>query len=258
MKYLSMFLTLVICNSYAIVGGERVRNNEFKNTLGLPVCTAVLVHPRIILTAAHCLHEENFPRGLRHANINLNLGNRGGHSNSKRIIHAKAHLEYRFNQAPGSAFYIHKDFAYILLEDEISDIPPAEIAFHEFDKSEFNKFWSVGFGGNNRNPIPVDQRRKRKVDLRFHSERSGRINLYGIPSERRRLFGRETVYKNLCAGDSGGPVYSENDSMKLVALAVAAPKECKSADSSIFEPVTNNLCWVQRDSGVFLGMVGCN
>lgn len=109
-----------------IVGGKKVPSCDFPTTFfikassgkGASVCTASLVHPQIIMTAAHCLKKT----------VEVASGD-GYHGEDKKTLKWRAvekcvgHPDWKGNNASGRG----KDFAYCKLKEPVKDIKPVPI-----------------------------------------------------------------------------------------------------------------------------------
>lgn len=259
MKLLSLVIgVLLSLSSLAIVGGERVESDDYESTLALTTCSAVLIHPRIIITAAHCIHDQNF---LYDDNrVDLYFGEfayeeqrsssirRYRRNRNKRIVRYDAvKIQPQYNQAlPGfdeSFHFIFRDLAYIKLSEPITDIVSADLGLEGIDFGANNNFHVVGygeesFGSRSRNTM---DRAKKGITLSYHSHFDTRVNLNDHD---------ESEYLGPCRGDSGGGMYSENNGMKLVAITISAPSNCSGDSVSTYEPIIHSIDWIQEDSGI--------
>lgn len=122
------------------LGKAADRNNGFKavpgweavgrlNISGRSMCTATLVAPNMVLTAAHCLYDQNSGRKVLPGSIVFEAGLNNGRAKAERSV-AKAviHPQYRFNST-GSA-QIGFDIAVLRLSKPISSgqIQPFQVA----------------------------------------------------------------------------------------------------------------------------------
>lgn len=190
-----------------VYGGEPAKTCEWPTTVGLKMCTGTLIHPRVMIYAAHC--------GKRVPAIEF--GEKYG-ANPKKVA-----TEFCAT-SPGyrSESDLQKgvDFAFCVLKEPVKDIPIAPIGYGcEMDEIIKNKpkVWVVGFG---KNDLGAGKRgTKVKVETSFGGEMTeGKEFLVGGPEG------------SGCNGDSGGPVYAKlsDGSWRTIGITSCGDPSCKS------------------------------
>lgn len=113
-----------------IYGGEPAKACEWPTSVGLGGCTGTLVHPRIMLSAAHC----RTPRKVQ-------FGEAYGKSIVKTVSIDWCEKNPDFKMREG-------DFAFCYLKKAVTDVPIAPIAYGcEVEQvKEGANIWLVGFG----------------------------------------------------------------------------------------------------------------
>jgi len=198
-KKLAFLVSFIIANqSYALVDGINVKNDEFQNVVFLSTrsgpCTALLINPRIALTAAHCV--EARPEFISLSNT---ADKHQGNESNIEVMYSKAHPSYT-----GVNSILTKDPAvdigFILLS---KDAPFKKIPLSSFKKDElFSKtVFNVAFG----NPGEMTHYKKYQKTSVLAEEKqlSSPIYLY-------------TKYMGE-PGDSGSPLFDSDG--KILAIA---------------------------------------
>lgn len=190
---------------------------------GADVCTATLIAPRKLLTAAHCL------QGVAAARVKFVIGQNA--MSPERVLDAKRlvpHPGYSLETVPGYGDVVSNDVGLVLLaQDAPANVAPVplgpalddsllgrDLLFMGYGTSGFTKvgdsYTEVGTGTKRYVVMPVSELR----DDAFS---------FG---------GRE---RNICNGDSGAPVLSRaaDGSYQVVGVVSAADTLCqKTADAS--------------------------
>lgn len=160
-----------------IYGGEAAKACEWPSTIGFGGCTGTLVHPQVVLYAAHCGKQRKVMFGETYR----------GAVKTVPIKFCKINPEYR-GISKGT------DYAFCVLSEPVKGVTIAPIAYGcELEQIRPGaKVWSVGFGETDHKISGV----KHEVE---------------VPVNKLILNGREVMTggngKATCYGDSGGPTF---------------------------------------------------
>lgn len=160
-----------------IYGGEAAKKCEWPSTIGFGGCTGTLVHPQVVLYAAHCGKQRKVMFGET---------NRGA-AKTVPIKFCKINPKYR-GISKGT------DFAFCVLSEPVEGVTIAPIAYGcELEQIKPGaKVWNVGFGETERKVSGV----KYEVEVSVNKL---------ILNNREVLTGGDG--KATCYGDSGGPTF---------------------------------------------------
>lgn len=160
-----------------IYGGEAAKTCEWPSTIGFGGCTGTLVHPQVVLYAAHCGKQRKVMFGETYR----------GAAKTVQIKFCKTNPEYR-GIAKGT------DFAFCVLSEPVQGVTIAPIVYGcELEQVKPGaKVWNVGFG---------------ETDAKV----SGVKHEVEVPVNKLILNDREVMTggngKATCYGDSGGPTF---------------------------------------------------
>ena len=187
-------------NQQAIIGGQRSGSGDFPTVGALVVdqgrrglCTATLVAPEWVLTAAHCIDPETLRFGSQQAvtdntvvifdalDVRRPL--------NARIIAAAETMTFEDFDTPGDV-----DIGLIRLSEPVTDREPTPINISELNAPVGVDMTLVGYGLTD----PDDQN---SAGVQFNLEtESTSCSGFGISNNNFLCLGR-----GVCSGDSGGP-----------------------------------------------------
>lgn len=153
-----------------IIGGRDVLPGEYPYVVRIPLpsgrCTGVLIHPRWILTAAHCISDdpEEKPKYVDFELLNNDDGKY--YHYTVNVLKAIKHQYYSYEQNKDD-YTISNDISLLLLENEIIDIPIPKIPKPGIDDDLYysgNMFTVLGWGYKGYTPttIPAENQSDRE------------------------------------------------------------------------------------------------
>jgi hypothetical protein len=185
-----------------IVGGEETEHWPAVGAYytGNGMCTATLVAPDVLLTAAHCVDDPDSANDMfiMHHDVN-----QAGWGDTRGIEEAIQHPSY-----DGSAHHPH-DVAVLLLYDPLEGVD-----FIPINRTSVSPSWEgrmmhfVGYGSNSYYGGPGSGI-KRETDAEIFTYASHEVYTY-------------TEGTNTCSGDSGGPAFMDFDGRWYVAGVISA------------------------------------
>ena len=239
-----------------IVGGEMTGTDEFPECAcigdnGNWFCSGVLIHERVVLTAAHCAPDIDRVY-LNGRTINL----AGAVGEVVPVERAIIHPEYDPSRVPSH------DLAVLILA-QAAKTTPIEIATEDEVNRE-DDCTLVGFGYDHPS-APTGFGTKRKVNVPLtslsgmsESEIENIESLHGFDALHELHAGRKHLGKDSCNGDSGGPAYIFVDNgYKLAGITsrAAFSSTVNCGDGGIYTRVTPYLAWLARMTDGLVGTV---
>jgi hypothetical protein len=266
-------LVLIALSAMAVDFGQRVGDSKWQNVVALaaPVshgteeykifCSAVLIHPKVVLTAAHCLQEGNLRLSqselrtrVRGFKVYTGSGEEAGIVQNSLVSIDNAFIHSRYlRDIRGQA-----DIAVVMLSNPIDELK-AHITPLALDisllKNEITRGQSlriVGFGHSEQltgRPFQTEEH--------FGIKHEANLLIEGkTASELMVVAGRAVDSLGLFRpspreGDSGGPVFFESmDGKAYVAGIVSRSTRFNHGPlGSAFSQVRNWVCWIESVSG---------
>jgi len=240
-----------------LIGGTFVTGAEAGATLRIGgTCTAAKVGPRLVLTAAHCLFDQNGPKPTFAAGKKIGI-EPGNGTPAREVTVRRIHVHPTWVQAcatdnctaVGSSNVFASDVGLVETVEEIADVPTALV-----DADPVGPGVEVTLAGNGcENGVGVTPSwlsgvlRRLKMEDAFvlPVEATLHTGSYVAPDQLSRLAGYKlitpgpayaTAKSGLCPGDSGGPLYRAKTGA-LVIVGINASYTFSARATGL--PVTN-------------------
>jgi endonuclease G len=230
-----------------IVGGTRVPAGAFPECALVGdddefFCSGTLVHPRAVLSAAHCARGGARPTRVRLAcDTDVALGT----EEEVRVLRTRVHPQYR----PDGA----NDVALLLLERPAKTPPAPRATTKELVKATSVQLVgfgyddpeaSLGFGTKRQVNVPIGaMRRTPKQDL------GALVDRLEFDPATEFVAGRKKLGRDTCNGDSGGPAYVKVGARwKLAGVTSRATADAVRAcgDGGVYGRVDAHATWIDR------------
>lgn len=232
-----------------IYGGEKVKEGELSAVAyiqmeGTKLCTGVLVHSQLILTAGHCL------RGVEKSELQVGFGlqvtpfeDKKNKYEVEELATAPGFLSRHFTQLTASLADF--DIGYLKLKNTVNEIVPISIVeggvihphYLKLISSADAKVTHVGFGlrinlfKEAMDPTKIGQ--KLKIESKVK-----KVSPFGIYIE-------SGADKGISKGDSGGPVILNTKAGPKV-LAIVGNIHGNKGNKSI--PIFPYVCWIEKET----------
>ncbi len=259
----NLFFDSEVCGDFKkvnIIGGTAATNNAWDSVVSIfldfdqvPFCSGVLIHPRVVLTAAHCfvtdkfdLRKTQFPTAAFKVRVGPGQDCFKSRDNLKNIDSIQVHPAYEYKDSSNlrAGFdYDNRDMAFIVLSSELSMdklVQPLTdpLELKSFFAGEFNKLTVIGFGQRGSDNDAVAGSRF-KFNASYAGDYSHEFWFNGVNGI------------GSCRGDSGGAILSKIKSQKgefwrSHGILSRGPSDCGSGGMEYGGFIHEALCWTQK------------
>ena len=221
-------------SSHAVSGGDNALGDKrvaaliVRQNPRMPRCSAVVIKPKVVATAAHCVAAENgVANALEFTPSQLAISKPGVSINTDviatraRVVQVIMPTGYSnsWNPANGDMSSEKDDIAFIILDRAISTLsfPIANIEEIAQLKASRQPITHLGYGLQSAHAIDGNPHSLRLV---ANDTGASRYGVHHHASEVNTLSTHDTATESLCPGDSGGPWFATIDGVeKLVAIS---------------------------------------
>ncbi|RYZ58360.1 MAG: trypsin-like serine protease [Proteobacteria bacterium] len=227
-----------------VYGGSKVKAGEWGSTIALSqggsmYCSGTAITPYVVISAAHCAE------GMSASSVTVYVGDgKDGGSVKGQYAVSKIVGSPKYNGNKGN------DISYVVLKTPL-DLPESAYVPVLTDSAEIKELLAigakahiVGFGLRNGNGFGL----KYEVDTTVVKSISTSLS-YDAANEIAIGGGG----KDSCNGDSGGPVYGQLKSGEWRVYGITS-RGGSCGTGGIYGLMHSNICWVQEDSGLDLGL----
>lgn len=203
-----------------ILNGEVAGACDWPSAVLMSGCSGTLVHPEIVIYAAHCGNTGT-----------VRFGTTGGERSAGTDYCRDAPLY------PAEGW----DFAYCKLSNPVTDVPIAPVLMGcEWEQLQVGtEVWMASFGQTS------------NAGGGFGTKRFVRAEVAGFPSNGKKIgFFYADMETGICSGDSGGAnfVQLEDGTWRMFGITVTTAGSCGGTSQST--PVSVGIEWLEEDSGI--------
>ncbi len=219
-----------------IYDGAETEGCQFPTTLMMGGCTATLVSPHVVITAAHCMGNSDAPPDFRMGNV----VNAPTQLLSVDYCRSNPLYDPAFNNGVNG-----QDITYCVLETPVYDVPFTPIIYGCETEiiSTGRDAWIVGIGNNDFDG---------EDDVGFGIKRYRQTRVAGFPGESLS----DGVYVGAvldaaCGGDSGGPAYIQypDGTWHVFGVVSGGPPPC-GGGADLYAVMSEWVPWIEEDSGL--------
>jgi len=191
-------------------------------TGGSSLCTGSLIHPKVVMYAAHCGAQDKVVR----------FGDTENTGKTMQVEYCKTNPSYSGGQG--------SDWAYCVLQQEVTEIPFTPVGYGcEVDQYYGNgaSVAVVGFGNDT-------------GETGAGTKRWGFTTISNASGSRFDVGGNQST--TICSGDSGGPAFIRYADQSWHVYGIASTKNddtCSSAKGT-HSLAVNAVEWIEQDSGI--------
>ncbi|MBQ49182.1 MAG: hypothetical protein CMP10_17525 [Zetaproteobacteria bacterium] len=223
----------------AIYGGQKTKAGDWDNTVaitknGYIYCSGTIIHPRLVITAAHCINGVNQMKG-----IHVYMGN--GSSNRKVSPNYPVARGFR-NPKYGADNEWQFDVAFLEMAEDLP-IDPAKITSILYQPEEIETLLQVGktstiVGFGFREDDGVGEKYQAVLPMIALDDNEIHMGGQGLDS---------------CNYDSGGPAFAQlpNGEWRFFGV-VSRGLHANCGEGGIWGMMHHHLCWLKKASRVQL------